>query len=149
MATTAARRRLIRRLIQQHRPARQSELVALLAEAGHDVTQATVSRDLDALGAAKARDDDGGHYTIPRSAGNGDPADVVAEFVDQISASGNLVVLRTPPGAAHMVAGAIDRWDLGEILGTVAGDDTVLVVTPEGGDATAVASQLEAFGVSS
>ena len=149
MATTAARRRLIRLLIQQHHPARQSELVALLAAEGHQVTQATVSRDLDAIGAAKARDDAGGHYTIPRTAANGGPAEVVAKFVDQVSASGNLVVLHTPPGAAHMVAGAIDRSDFDGVLGTVAGDDTILVVTPEGTDAAAVARQLEELGVSS
>ncbi|MEE8330299.1 MAG: ArgR family transcriptional regulator [Acidimicrobiia bacterium] len=148
MATTAARRRIIRQLIQEHRPARQSELVALLAKAGHEVTQATVSRDLDALGAAKAREDDGGHYTLPRPTGTGGLAEIVAEFVHQISASGNLVVLRTPPGAAHMVAGALDRSAFEGILGTVAGDDTVLVVTPAGGDAAAVARRLETMGSS-
>ena len=138
--STAARRRLIRRLIQEQRPARQRELVDLLAAAGHTVTQATVSRDLDALGAAKARDDEGGHYVIPRTPnGHAGVAGVVNEFVDGISPSGNLVVLRTPPGAAHMVAGAIDRAAMDDVLGTVAGDDTVIIVTArlDGGDALA------------
>lgn len=147
--TTAARRRLIRRLVHAQRPARQKELVDLLAEAGYTVTQATVSRDLDALGAAKARDEDGGHYVIPLSppveagAGTG----LVADFVDAIAASGNLVVLKTPPGAAHMVAGAIDRTHIEGVVGTIAGDDTILVVAPDNAGSRALAKRFEQMGV--
>lgn len=150
MATTAAaRRRLIRRLVHAHRPARQNELVDLLADEGFTVTQATVSRDLDALGAAKARDEEGGHYVIPLfppvEAGPG--TELVAEFVDEIAASGNLVVLKTPPGAAHMVAGAIDRAHVEGVVGTVAGDDTVLVVAPDGAGSAELAKRFEQMGV--
>lgn len=150
MATTAAaRRRLIRRLVHAHRPARQNELVDLLADEGFTVTQATVSRDLDALGAAKARDEEGGHYVIPLfppvEAGAG--TELVAEFVDEIAASGNLVVLKTPPGAAHMVAGAIDRANVEGVVGTVAGDDTVLVVAPDGAGSAELAKRFEQMGV--
>lgn len=147
--TTAARRRLIRRLVHEHRPARQRELVDLLADAGHTVTQATVSRDLDALGAAKARDEEGGHYIIPgpASADAGGRTDLVGEFVDEISASGNLVVLRTPPGAAHMVAGVIDRANIDGVVGTVAGDDTILVVAPDDVEGRELAKRFEQMGV--
>jgi transcriptional regulator of arginine metabolism len=146
--TTAARRRLIRRLVHAHRPARQNELVDLLAHEGYTVTQATVSRDLDALGAAKARDDEGGHYVIPLvpAIETGGGIDLVAEFVDEIAASGNLVVLKTPPGAAHMVAGAIDRSNIEGVLGTVAGDDTILVVAPDGPGSRELAKRFEQMG---
>lgn len=147
--TTAARRRLIRRLVHAHRPGRQSELVDLLAAEGHTVTQATVSRDLDALGAAKARDEEGGHYVIPPSppVETGAGIDLVAEFVDEIAAASNLVVLKTPPGAAHMVAGAIDRAQVEGVVGTVAGDDTILVVALDGADGRELAQRFEQMGV--
>lgn len=121
----------------------------MLADAGHTVSQATVSRDLDALGAAKARDEEGGHYVISRStsAEAGATSDLVAEFVDEIAASGNLVVLRTPPGAAHMVAGVIDRANIEGVVGTVAGDDTILVVAPDGAEGRTLAKRFEQMGV--
>ena len=139
MASVAARRRLTRRLIQTEQPASQRELVEMLAAEGHAVTQATVSRDLEAIGAAKASE---GHYVIPTEA-PGSVGDLLERFVTDIAAAGNLVLLRTPPGAAHMVAGALDRARLNGILGTVAGDDTILAVANDAGEAAELARRLE------
>ena len=119
----------------------QSELAALLAEEGIDATQATLSRDLEELGAVKLRGADGGVgvYVVPE---DGSPVRGVAGGTERMSrlladllvstdASANLAVLRTPPGAAHYLASAIDRAALREVVGTIAGDDTILVVARE------------------
>ena len=130
----------------------QAELAARLHEAGVHVTQATLSRDLDELGAVKLRTPDGGLpvYVIPedgspltaRGVDDAPPhrlARLVGELLTSAEASGNLVVLRTPPGAAQYLASAFDRAGLPDIIGTIAGDDTILVVTrdPSGGQALA------------
>ena len=119
----------------------QSELAALLAAEGIEVTQATLSRDLEELGAVKLRGADGGGgvYVVPE---DGSPVRGVVGGTDRLSrllgellvstdASANLAVLRTPPGAAHYLASAIDRAALPEVVGTIAGDDTSLVVARE------------------
>lgn len=150
---TASRQRLLRRLIETRPVSSQRELVDLLGEAGHPVTQATVSRDLVAVGAVKDRSAGAaGTYVIPAiQAGGHDPAstalaNAVAGFVEMITPSGNLVVLKTPPGAAQMVAGAVDRAGVKGVVGTVAGDDTVLVVADEILGGARVASDLEQMG---
>jgi transcriptional regulator of arginine metabolism len=119
----------------------QTELAALLAGEGIEVTQATLSRDLDELGAVKLRGVNGGApvYVIPEdgspvravAGGTARLARVLSELLVSADASGNLAVLRTPPGAAHFVASAVDRAALTEVVGTVAGDDTILVVARE------------------
>ena len=132
----------------------QHELVVLLAEEGHRVTQATVSRDLDALGAVKHRaGDEQARYSIPADAAAGRPgaatrrlAEAIAGFVEAIVASGNLVVMRTPPGAAHLVAGAIDHAGVAGVIGTVAGDDTLLVVADGDVGGESLAKTLENLG---
>jgi transcriptional regulator of arginine metabolism len=149
---TATRRRLIRRFLGEATVTSQQQLVRLLRDEGHTVTQATVSRDLDALGAVKVRDGSGGHYEIADderlALPAGSPAVVrtLAEWVESISHSGNLVVLRTPPGAAHLVAGAIDGAELTGVLGTLAGDDTVLVVAAAETGGGELAETLERIG---
>jgi transcriptional regulator of arginine metabolism len=133
----------------------QAELAALLEDAGVHVTQATLSRDLDELGAVKLRAPDGGLpiYVVPedgapltaRGIDDAPPqrlARLVAELLISADASANLVVLRTPPGAAHFLASAVDRAGLPEILGTIAGDDTILVVTRDPAGGSAVAQRL-------
>ena len=119
----------------------QSELAARLADAGIDVTQATLSRDLEELGAVKLRGADGGVgvYIVPEdgspvrgvSGGTDRMSRLLGELLVSTDASGNLAVLRTPPGAAHYLASAIDRAALPDVVGTVAGDDTILVVARE------------------
>jgi transcriptional regulator of arginine metabolism len=132
MPDTAARRRTLRRLIGAGTVRSQMQLVYALQEQGFSVTQATVSRDLAAMGVQK----DGSRYVI-----NARPVDqrylarTLSTYVESLASSGNLVVLRTPPGAAQVVAAAIDGADLEGVLGTVAGDDTVLLIASgaEGG----------------
>lgn len=147
MSTTAARRRLIRTLIDTETVTSQSELVELLAARGHLVTQATVSRDLQVLGAVKADDD---RYVLVDRPEVGEARETLAravdEFVEVIVPSGNLVVLHTPPGAAHVVAAALDRSGLDVVAGTVAGDDTVLVVAAEPASGREVAHVIEQIG---
>ena len=121
----------------------QAELVDALQEQGYDVTQATVSRDLAALGVSK----NGMRYVLGgRKVDHGHLARTISSYVESIAVSGNLVVLRTPPGAAQVVAAALDAVELDGVIGTVAGDDTVLVIAaaPDGG--TELERKLEEIG---
>ena len=135
------RQHRIARLLEEQVISSQVQLVELLATDGLILTQGTVSRDLEELGAVKVRIPGGQMaYAIPELAKDRvAPEDllkrILGEFLVEAAHSGNLAVLRTPPGSAHVVASALDRVGLPDILGTVAGDDTVLVVspTPEGG----------------
>jgi transcriptional regulator of arginine metabolism len=128
-------------LLASHSVRSQSELAAMLAAEGIEVTQATLSRDLEELGAVKLRGADGGTgvYVVPE---DGSPVRGVAGGTDRMSrllndllvstdASGNLAVLRTPPGGAHYLASAIDRAALPYVVGTIAGDDTIVVIARE------------------
>ncbi len=137
----------------------QDELATALAQAGVQVTQATLSRDLEELGAVRLRGSDGGLvYVLPQSAdmpggnpapgpggtpeANGRLARIAAELLTSAEASANLVVARTPAGAAQFFASALDHASWPSILGTVAGDDTVLVITRDPAGGTGVAAQL-------
>ena len=136
--TKAARQSRICELLEAAPVASQIELGRLLAASGVAVTQATVSRDLDELGAVKVRTPAGMAYALPRE---GQPRSGTPEMVDarlgrvleellvSAEATGALVVLRTPPGGAHLLGSALDRAGVPDIAGTVAGDDTVLLVT--------------------
>ncbi|MET7395279.1 arginine repressor [Dactylosporangium sp. NPDC005572] len=138
-ATKAARHDRISALIRGSAVRSQTELAELLAGDGIQVTQATLSRDLEELRAVKVR----GAYLIPE---DGErvlrPAEepptrlvrLLRELLTGVDCSGNLVVLRTPPGAAQFLASAIDRTGLPDIVGTIAGDDTILVVAREAPD---------------
>lgn len=139
-ATKAARQGLIVEAIRTREVRSQPDLLAVLGESGITVTQATLSRDLEELGAVKTRGVDGGagRYVIPedgapRPTGGTSRLDrLLGELLLSHSSSGNLAVLRTPPGAAQFLASAIDRAALDDIIGTIAGDDTILVVAREG-----------------
>jgi transcriptional regulator of arginine metabolism len=135
------RQHRIARLLEEQAISSQVQLVELLATEGLNLTQATVSRDLEELGAVKVRIPGGAMaYAIPELAKDRVAPEevlkkVLGEFLVEAAHSANLAVLRTPPGSAHVVASALDRAGLPGILGTVAGDDTVLVVCPpEGGE---------------
>ena len=136
------RQHRIARLLEEQVISSQVQLVELLATEGLNLTQATVSRDLEELGAVKVRIPGGAMaYAIPELAKDRVAPEevlrkVLGEFLVEAAHSGNLAVLRTPPGSAHVVASALDRANLSDVLGTVAGDDTVLVVCPppEGGE---------------
>ena len=140
-STKAARQARIVELISRRVVHSQTELVGLLADDGLEVTQATLSRDLDELGAVKLRGADGGvgQYVVPDdgspvrgvTGGTDRLTRLLAELLVSVDAAGNLAVLRTPPGAAHYLASALDRAALDEVVGTIAGDDTVFVVARE------------------
>jgi transcriptional regulator of arginine metabolism len=113
----------------------QRQILLELEKHGVPATQATVSRDLDELGAVKVRGayvipDDGTPVLGPENA-SGRLSRLLGELLTGTDASGNLAVLRTPPGAAHYLASAIDRAGLHDVVGTIAGDDTILVVARE------------------
>lgn len=135
----AQRQYRVAKLLEDHQVTSQPQLVELLAEAGVVVNQATVSRDLDELGAIKVRVPGGETaYAIPElPARQQVPSDhlrrVMGDWVVELARSGDIVVLRTPPGSAHVVASAIDRSNESNIVGTVAGDDTIMVVASERG----------------
>lgn len=145
------RQHRIARLISERALSSQGAIVELLGEEGVEATQATVSRDLEDLGAVKVRVPGGETaYALPelpvqQVAPPEHLRRVLGEWVVDVAASANMVVCRTPPGCAHVVASALDRAGLETVLGTVAGDDTVLVVVAEGRDARAVADQLGSY----
>lgn len=144
----AQRQHKIAGLLAQHSVTSQGQLVDLLAGDGVVATQATVSRDLEDLGAIKVRVPGGETvYAIPElPAEQFAPEDhlrrVLSDWVVEVDSSHNIVVLRTPPGSAHVVGSAIDRAGLAEILGTVAGDDTLMIVVAESSTGSELASRL-------
>ena len=151
--TKAARHQQISELLSTHPVRSQAELAELLAAAGVSVTQGTVSRDLVELDAFRIRDargvlvyalpGEGGDRTARPAEGSATAEHRLARLCNELmvsaDSSANLVVLRTPPGAAQFLASAFDKAQLGDVLGTIAGDDTVLVIarSPDGGDALA------------
>ena len=135
LMSASSRRRAIRAMIGAGGVRSQSELMRCLEGAGHHVSQSTVSRDLEEIGARKLVDHTGSaRYVVEeaRPIEERDLAETLAEHVTGSAASANLLVLHTGPGAAHVVALALDRAGLKGIAGTVAGDDTILVVGAEG-----------------
>ena len=133
----ARRQHRIAALLKEHAVTNQAQLVELLNREHLSATQATVSRDLLELGAVKVRVGGGETvYAIPehpvdRIAPEDHLRRVLGEWTADIAHSANLVLLRTPPGSAHVVASALDRAGMTEIIGTVAGDDTLIIVAAE------------------
>lgn len=129
----------------------QGELLTLLAAEGIEVTQATLSRDLVELGAVKVRRGRTLVYAVPGAEPHGGEQvptrlrRLLEELLVTAAASGNLVVLRTPPGAANHLASALDAGQLQGVLGTIAGDDTILVVTSSARGGAALARRLLAL----
>ena len=142
------RQHRVARLLSDHAVTSQGQLVDLLAADGVTATQATVSRDLEDLGAIKVRVGGGETvYAIPElPTEQRAPEDhlrrVFSEWVVEVAHSANLVVLRTPPGSAHVVGSALDRSGLPGVLGTVAGDDTLIVVVAESVGGATMADRL-------
>jgi transcriptional regulator of arginine metabolism len=154
--TKAARQQRIVDVLSTHQVRSQAELARLLAVDDVDVTQATLSRDLDELGAVRVRTADG--HLVYAVAPEGGSRVVLAageehagmerlsrrlgELLVSADSSGNIVVLRTPPGGAHFLASAVDHSVIGDVIGTIAGDDTVLLVTAKPDGAEVVAGHL-------
>ncbi|KZS83889.1 MULTISPECIES: arginine repressor [Mycobacterium] len=151
--TRAGRQARIVAILSTQPVSSQSELAGLLAGDGIEVTQATLSRDLEELGAVKLRGADGGVgvYVVPEdgspvrgvTGGTGRLSRLLGELLVSTDASANLAVLRTPPGGAHYLASAIDRAALPYVVGTIAGDDTVFVAAREPMTGAELASALE------
>lgn len=148
MSAKAQRQHKIARFLESEEVSSQAQLVDLLAAEGVTATQATVSRDLDDLGAIKVRARGGVTvYAVPELPKDQVPPEdhlrrVLGDWVVDVAHSGSLVVLRTPPGSAHVVGSALDRSSLPEVLGTVAGDDTLIVVADEEVGGSSLADQL-------
>ena len=150
VAKTQRQHRIVR-LLEANAVTSQTQLVDLLAADGVVATQATVSRDLEEIGAVKVRVPGGDTvYAIPelpkdRVAPEDHLRRVLGDWVVEVAHSGNMVVLRTPPGSAHVVASALDRAGLDDVIGTVAGDDTIMVVASERVGGVKVAKRLSAL----
>ena len=127
----------------------------MLGAEGIEATQATLSRDLEELGAVQlgAADGGAGGYVVPE---DGNPVRGVAGGTDRLSRllgellvstdfSGNMAILRTPPGAAHYLASALDRSSMPDIVGTIAGDDTIFVVAREPLSGAELAAMIESL----
>jgi transcriptional regulator of arginine metabolism len=143
----AERQRLVASVVSRRRVGTQHELLGALAKAGCRVTQATVSRDIRELGLQKTHDVLGRpRYTLPQDARRGEPrealAGVLAQFGRSAVAAENLVVVQSELGSAPAIARALDRLEHPKIVGTLAGDDTCLVITRGTGDARTVAREL-------
>ena len=145
--TKNQRQRMIADWLREHRVGSQEELVARLSLSGIAATQATVSRDLLELGAVKLKREGSIRYVMPDQVEVGHAAAkldrLMAEWVDAIIPAGNLIVLKTPPGSANLVANALDAAGLAEVAGTLAGDDTIFVAISDGTNPHSVASMLQ------
>ena len=143
------RRKDLTRILHEGHAARQQDIVQALRAAGHDVTQATVSRDLQELGATKVRANGGFVYKLPDDVPRANGGDLMArnlrktldEFAIGIHAAAALVIVQTAPGHASAVARAIDLGGLEDVLGTIAGDDTIFVATADNGSAVVLADR--------
>jgi transcriptional regulator of arginine metabolism len=153
--TRSARHARIAELITAGPVTSQTQLARMLAESGVDVTQATLSRDLEELGAVKMRGSDGApaSYVLPPENAPLRPAQsaparltrLLGELLTSAEGSANLAVLRTPPGAAQFLASALDKVGLPGVLGTIAGDDTLMVISREPDGGPALADRLRAL----
>ena len=162
-ATKAARHAKIVELLSRYPVRSQAELADLLATSGLRVTQGTVSRDLVELDAVRVRDGRGVLvYAVPSEGGDRTPrpamdsavaesrlAKLASELLVSADSSANLVVVRTPPGAAQFLASALDKAELAAVLGTIAGDDTVLVISRDAEGGAALAAKLLSLAESS
>ena len=147
-ADKQARQRRIAQILRRSDVESQADLAGALARLGEHVTQATLSRDLDELGAIKARSADGRVvYRVPdEPPAAGDWLErMLREFLVDVDSSGSLCIVKTPPGGANAVARALDNAGVPDVLATIAGDDTILVVAREGISGKAVARRLRAL----
>jgi transcriptional regulator of arginine metabolism len=142
------RLRALADLIRSAALASQEEVTARLNTLGYAVTQATVSRDLEQLGAVKVKRGGVLSYALPEQIGAADWSAerlqrILREWVVSVEAAGQMLVIRTPPGSAHLVASAIDHAQLPEVAGTVSGDDTMFVAVRDGTNVHAVLKRFE------
>lgn len=143
LATKSKRQQAILSLVARERLASQEEIRSRLHALGLDATQSTISRDVEELGLARVHDPSGVRYVVPGESASPAPSNLLRHSLQEFALSftrgaGELLVVRTPPGAAAALGEAIDRSNLSEIAGTIAGDNTILVVPRQGGTARKV-----------
>jgi transcriptional regulator of arginine metabolism len=147
MTSKTQRQTMIADWLRGGRVGSQEELVARLSMAGVAATQATVSRDLDELGAVRVKRDGTVRYLLPEQIDAGYAGRkldrLLSEWVIAMTPASHLLVLRTPPGSANLVANSLDSALLPEIAGTIAGDDTIFVALAEGVSPVELARQLQ------
>jgi len=144
------RQKAIADMIREGPVASQEEVGARLAKLGYAVTQATVSRDLDQIGAVKVKRGSKLGYSLPDQIADRDRSGarlrrIFAEWVQSIDTAGNMIVVRTPPGSAGLVCLALDQAKLPEIVGTIAGDDTLFIAVRSGLPVEPLAQRLRDF----
>jgi len=152
-ALKSSRQEAIARVIRSGGIASQEELAERLGGLGFAATQATISRDLEQLGAIKVRHSGQSRYALPETpppprslAGEPRLKAVFRDWVRQITPAGNLVVIKTPPGSAHIVGVTLDHSDLADVVGTICGDDTIFIATPSADAAQALTARLAELG---
>jgi transcriptional regulator of arginine metabolism len=139
------RHRAIADLIRGNALSSQEELAERLGSLGFAATQATISRDLEQIGAVKVRRDGRTSYALPEAVRSGTSPRLTAvfrEWVRSVEPAANLVVIKTPPGSAHLIGVALDNSDMAEIAGTICGDDTIFVACRSDAEASALAAKL-------
>jgi transcriptional regulator of arginine metabolism len=142
------RQQTILSLVSHERLSSQQEIRARLKELGMEATQSTISRDIEELGLARVHDAGGLRYVVPGGETNGGTlrlSRLLEEFALSFAPSGNLLVVRTPPGAANALGEGLDHASLPEIAGTVAGDNTIIIVASEGVGARDVERRLRDY----
>lgn len=144
------RQRVIVDILREESPLSHDELSARLAAAGHQVSRATVSHDLEQIGAVKVKRGPQLGYALPDQLADRDRSGerlrrIFAEWVQSIQTAGNLIVVRTPPGSAGLVCLALDQAKLPEVVGTIAGDDTLFIAVRTGLPTEPLAQRLREF----
>jgi transcriptional regulator of arginine metabolism len=142
-ALKSKRQQAILSLVGRERLGSQEEIRSRLSSLGLEATQSTISRDVEELGLARIHDADGTRYVVPAQAGVSPPATLLRHALAEFALSftrgaGELLVIRTPPGAASALGEVLDRSSLPDVAGTIAGDNTILVVPSEGSTSRSV-----------
>jgi transcriptional regulator of arginine metabolism len=143
------RQQIVLDLVERERLGSQEEIRVRLRELGVEATQSTISRDVEELGLARVHDVHGTRYVVPGRVAVAPPTALLRHALDEFAVelvlgAGEMLVVRTPPGAANALAEAIDRAALAEIAGTIAGDNTVLIVPRRGSTGRTVEAHLRA-----
>ena len=133
----AERQRAIADMLRNDAPRSAEELAGRLSEAGFDVNQATIARDLEQIGAVKVQREGKLAYALPERLGERNRSAerlqrIFAEWAQSVDTSGNMIVVRTPPGSAHLVGLAVDQAKFPEVVGTIAGDDALFIAVRSG-----------------
>jgi transcriptional regulator of arginine metabolism len=146
----AQRQRAIVDILREESPLTHEELTTRLNDAGHSATRATVSQDLEQIGAIKVKRGPQLGYSLPDQIADRDRSGtrlrrIFGEWVQSIDTAANLIVVRTPPGSAGLVCLALDQAKLPEIVGTIAGDDTLFIAVRSGLPTEPLAQRLREF----